>query len=161
MGKTKRSVPSGCSAVNDHLKDVGDDVAGALHLDPTAAADVEAGDLIGVEKTDVSHGHSTDNDGHEDGERRELAGAADGDLDFADLGDGCARGEFIRDGPAWGAAGVAEAELGILGINFNDGAIDLVAEGFAGFFDLGEEGENLVDGGEGVAMWIDAEAEGW
>ena len=123
--------------VDDDFGDVGDDVAGALDFDPASGADAEAGDFVGIEEADVGDGDASDDDGNEYGERSELAGAADGDLDFADLGDGGAGGEFVGDGPARVASGIAEAELGGLGVDFDDYAVDFVAKRFAGCFDIG------------------------
>jgi hypothetical protein len=122
--------------VDDDFDDVGDDVAGALYADPAAGADAEAGNFVGVEEADVGDGDAADDDRDEHGERRELAGAAYGDLDLADLGDGGAGGEFVGDGPARGAAGVAEAKLRWLRVDLDDYAVDFVGRGWRGSLPL-------------------------
>ena len=79
--------------------------------------------------------------GRQFGDGRELAGAADLHGDGVDLRDARFGGEFVGDGPARGAAGVAEALLGGVGVDFENHAVDLVAErGAVGFGLVDEEG---------------------
>jgi hypothetical protein len=95
---------------------------------------------------------ASDGNRREDGDRCELAGAADLDADVLDLGDAGASGEFKSDGPAWSTAGVAEAALDGGGIDLDDDAVDFVTEIgtiFLGFFD---EGQDFLNGGEGFTV---------
>ena len=63
-----------------------------------------------------------------------------------ELRDAGARGELVGDGPARGLAGEAEAALLGDGVDLDDDAVDLVAEGVAEGLGFGDEGEDLVDG---------------
>ena len=62
------------------------------------------------------------------GYRRELAGAAHLHGDAVDLRHARFGGEFIGDGPARRAAGIAQALLGRVRVHFEHHAVDLVAE---------------------------------
>jgi hypothetical protein len=105
-------------------------------------------------------GGASNGDRGEDSDRSELAGAADLDLNVFDLGDAGAGGEFEGDGPAGSATRVAEAALDLGGIDFDDDAVDFVTETVTSGFGFFDEGENLLDGRHGLAMRIDAEADG-
>ena len=90
---------------------------------------------------------------------RQLAGAAHLHGDGVDLRDAGSGGELVGDGPARGAAGIAEALLRGVGIDFEDHAVDLVAERGARGLGLVDEAGHLFDRGDQLAMGIDAETE--
>jgi hypothetical protein len=146
--------------VVDDGDDLGDDVAAALDLDEVADADAEAGDLVGVVQGGAGDGGAADEDGRERGDGGDLAGAADLEEDAFELGDAGARGELVGDGPARGLAGEAEAALLRGGVDFDDDAVDLVAERVAQALGAGDEGEDCVDGVDGGGVRVDAEAGG-
>ena len=114
--------------VLDDFDDFGDDVAAALDFDVVADEEAEALDFVGVVEGGAADGGASDGNGSEDGDGRELAGAADLDADVFDLGDAGAGGEFVGDSPAWSAAGVAEAALDGGGVDLDDDAVDFVTE---------------------------------
>ena len=79
---------------------------------------------------------------------------------WLDLRDARFRGELVGDGPAWGAAGVAETLLGGMGVNFENDAVDLVAERSALRLGQIDEAGHFFDRSNELAMRIDAEAKG-
>ena len=97
--------------VFDDLDDFGNDVAAALYLDGVADLEAEALDEVCVVKGGAADGGATDEDWGEFGHGRELAGAAYLHGDVADHRDARLGGELVGDGPARGAAGVAQALL--------------------------------------------------
>ena len=111
FGEVEFFVAARVLGVFDDLDDFGDDVAAALDFDVVADEEAEALDLVGVVEGGAGDGGAADGDRRERGDGGELAGAADLGADVFDLGDAAARGEFEGDGPARGAAGVAEAAL--------------------------------------------------
>ena len=159
FGEVEFFVAARVLGVFDDFDDFGDDVAAALDFDVVADEEAEALDLVGVVESGAGDGGAADGDGCEDGDRGELAGAADLGADVFDLGDAAARGELEGDGPARGAAGVAEAALHGGGVDLDDDAVDFVTETVTSGFGFFDEGEDLVDGGHGFAVGIDAEAE--
>ena len=158
-GEVELLVAAGMLFVLDDLDDLGDDVAAALDFDVVADEEAEALDLVGVVEGGAADGGASDGNGSEPGDGRELAGAADLDLDVLDLGDAAARGELEGDGPARSAAGIAETSLDVGGIDLDDDAVDFVTELVAVLLGALDEGKNLVDRGHGFAVGIDAEAE--
>ena len=128
----------------DDLDDLGDDVAAALDGDEVADADAETGDLIGVMQRSAGDRGAADEDGLELGDGCDLAGAPGLEGDAEELRDAGAGGELVRNGPARGFAGEAEAALLGGGVGLDDDAVDLVAEGVAEGFGLGDEGKDGV-----------------
>jgi hypothetical protein len=64
-----------------HADDLRDDVPGALQHHAVADAHVEPGDLVGIVERGVGHDHAADRDRLQPRDRRQLAGAADLDVD--------------------------------------------------------------------------------
>ena len=87
--------------VLDHLRD---DVAGALDAHAVADAQAEPRDLVAVVERDVGDDHAADADRLQPPDRRQLAGAADLDVDRFERGLGFLGGEFVREAPARRAA---------------------------------------------------------
>ena len=100
-----------CPATGPH--DLRDDVAGALHDDGVADADVLARDLVLVVQRRVGDDDAADGDRLEPGDRRQRAGAADLDLDVAQHRRRLLGRELVRDGPARRARDEAEPLLQI------------------------------------------------
>ena len=148
----------GMLGVDDDLGNVRDNIPCALHPDPASGTNAQSGDFVGIEQADICDGGATDDHRNQNRKRCELAGTAHGDLDLANLRNAGARRELVRDRPPRMTAGIAEAHLRLLRVDLDDYAVDFVAEVVALLLDPGKKGENLIDGGVGVAMGIDAEA---
>ena len=159
-GKDEVLRSPGVFGVFDDFNDFGDDVAAALNFDPVEKLEAEALDEVGVVEGGAADGGAADEGGGEFGDGGELAGAAHLHGDFADLGDAGFGGELVGDGPAGGAAGVAEALLGGVPVDFEDHAVDFIAECSAVGFGLVDEGDHLFDVRDQLAVGVDAEAEG-
>ena len=137
---------------------LGDDVAGALHDDSIADADILAGDLVGVVTGGVGDDDAADGDRSEFGDRRQRAGAANLDLDVAKLGGGLFGRELVSDGPTRTARDEAKAVLQVEAIDFVDDAIDVVAEFRALLADLAVIGEQGIGGLTAAHEWISRQA---
>ena len=135
---------AGRALVLDDADHLGDDVAGALHHDGIADADVLAGDLVLVVERGVRDHHAADRDGLEFRDRRQRAGAADLDLDGLQDGHGLLSGELVGDGPARRARHEPEPDLIGQRVHLVDDAVDVVAEAGANGGDLAIEGEHLI-----------------
>ena len=146
--------------VFDNFDDFGNHVAAALDLDPVAELEAQALDEVGVVQRGAADGGAADEDRRQFGDRGQLAGAAHLHGDGVDLRDAGAGGEFVGDGPARGAAGVAEALLRGVRVHLEDHAVDLVAKSCARGFGLVDEAGHLLDRGDQLVVGIDAEAEG-
>ena len=114
--------------LQDHAHDLRNDVAGALDHDRVADAHILARDLVFVVQRGVLHHHAADRDGLQFRDRRELAGAADLDVDVEQHGFGLLGREFVRDGPARAARHEAQPLLQIEAVDLVDDAVDVVAE---------------------------------
>ncbi len=110
-------------------------------------------DEVGVVERGAADGGAADEDWRQFGYGGELAGAAHLHGDGEDLGDAGFGGELVGDGPARGAAGVAEALLGGVGVDFEDYAVDFVAECGALGFGFVDESGHLVDGVRHGSRW--------
>ena len=146
--------------VFDDLDHFRNHVAAALDADPVADQQAEALDEVGIVQGGAADGGAADEDGRQLGDGRELAGAAHLHGDGVDLSDARFGCELVCNGPAGGAAGVAEAKLRGVGVDLEDHSVDLVAERGALRFGLIDEAGHLFDGRNEFAMGIDAEAKG-
>ncbi len=84
----------------DDAHDLRDHVAGALDHHRIADANVLARDLVLIVQGGVLHHHAAHRHRLQPRHRRQLAGAADLDLDAFQHGFGLFGGEFMRNGPA-------------------------------------------------------------
>src|SRR5690349_21253504 len=83
--------------VLDHLRD---HVTGALDAHAVAGAEAEALDLVAIVKRDVSNNHATNADRREAADGRQLAGAADLDVDRLERGFRFLSRKFVGEAPA-------------------------------------------------------------
>src|SRR3954447_21216534 len=88
----------------DHLRD---DVAGALDAHAVADAQAEPRDLVAVVQRDVGDDDAPDADGLQAPDRRQLAGAADLDIDRLERGLGLFSWELVRERPPRSARDLA------------------------------------------------------
>ena len=118
-----------------HFDDLRNDVAGALHDDRIADANILARDLVFIVQRGVLHDDAADRHRLEPRDRRQRAGAADLNLDVAQ---NCRRAfgrELMRDGPARRARDEAEPLLQRDIVDLVDDAVDVIAERRALRFD--------------------------
>src|SRR6185437_7180714 len=92
----------------------------------------------------VLHDHAADGERLELGERRELAGAADLDVDIEERGLRLLRREFVRDRPAWRTRDETETLLKIEAIDLVDDTVDVITEIGALAFDVAIEFEDFL-----------------
>lgn len=159
-GECEGLVAAGMTGIFDDLDDFGDDVAAAFDFDRVVDFEAEPFNEVGVVEGGAADGGAADEDGGEFGDGGEFTGAANLDCDVAYDGDAGLGGEFVGDGPSWSAAGVAEPLLRLVRIDFEDDAIDFVAQVGAGGFGVVNEPAHGVDGMNAFAMGVDAKAEG-
>ena len=98
------------------------------------------------------HQRALDADGFKDGIRRDPAGPADGQDDIDH------RGEFIGDRPFRGLRGVTDLLIFGKVIDFEDEAIDVVAEFLAFLGVFLDVGQSLFDAVEAASFGVGAEA---
>ena len=94
------SMPSG--AAGEDAGDFGDDIAAAFDCDGIADAHAEPADFIWIVQRGSLDGGAADEDGLQDGDGRDFAGAAYSELDCKQLRGGGTGGELVGDGPAGG-----------------------------------------------------------
>ena len=144
------------SLVEHDLEHLRDHVAGALHHDRVADADVDAApdrlavaadalDVILVVQRDILHDDAADADRLELADRCEGAGAPDLNLDVPEHGHGTLGGELVRDRPAWRARYESQAFLPIYTVDLVDDTVDVVVEMRTLRFDLAMKGDQLLD----------------
>jgi len=138
--------------------DLRDHVAGALHHHGVADAHVLAFDLFLVVQGRILHHHAADGEWLELGHGRELAGAADLDIDIEQGRLRLLRGEFVRDRPARRTRDKAKALLKIETVDLVDDTVDVVAKIGALAFDAAIEFQNLVRRIAAAHQRIDLEA---
>src|SRR6185312_3129341 len=124
--------------------DLGDDVAAALHLDRVADEQAQPLDEIRVVESGAADGDAANKYRREHGGGRELPAASHGNHDVLKLGDGLLRAEFVSNRPARRAAGIAEAALRCVRIDFEDDAVDFIAEFGSAGFGLLDEFEHFI-----------------
>ena len=86
------------------------------------------------------------------------AGASDLEVNIEECSTGLVGGEFIGHGRARALGGVAQALLLVEAVDFDDDAIDLVGQFFAGGGVAVVEGEDFPDGGTALGGRIDHQA---
>src|SRR5690606_22952533 len=107
----------------DHLDDLRDDVAGALHAHGVALADVLALDVVDVVEVGTADGDAADVHGPQHGDGRDDAGAAHARHDAQDLADLLARLELDGVRPARVVGGVAQAVAQVEVLQLHDHAV--------------------------------------
>ena len=138
----------------DHLRD---HVAGALHDDGVADADVLAVDVFLVVQRGVPHDDAADLDGLELGKRVEGAGAPHVDFDAEQLRRARRRREFEGDRPARIAADGAERGLQCEAVDLHDRTVDVVPERFAVVLDGVARLADGLDAGHRLDARVDGE----
>ena len=113
-----------------------DDVAGALDANPIADAQAEPGDLVAVVEGDVGDDDAADPDRLQPPDRRQLAGAADLDVDRLERRLGFLGGEFVRERPPRSAGDLAKPLLPVQPLDLIDDTINIVGQVRAGALDL-------------------------
>ena len=135
----------------DHLRD---HVAGALDADAVADAQSEPLDLVAVVERDVGDDHPADADGLEPADGRQLAGAADLDVDRFERGLGFLGGKLVREAPARRASDEAEPLLQVQPVHLVDDAVDIERQVCARLFDravMGSISSSVVAADEQLA----------
>ena len=112
----------------DHVKNLRNNIAGALDGNGIAFANIQTLYLLLVVQGRVLHHDAADGDRLELGDRGERAGAADLDLDVLDHGRRLLGREFVRDRPARVARYEAEPLLPVDAVDLVDDAVDVVVE---------------------------------
>ena len=144
--------------LDDRADDLRDDVAGPLHDDVVAGADVLAVDVVLVVQRGPLHGDAADEDRLEHGERREDAGAAHVDLDGAQPRRGRGGGELVGDRPARVVGHRAERLLQLERVDLDDHAVDVEVEVGAARLPLRAARRDLFDGRVTLHVRMHAEA---
>ena len=129
--------------VLDHLRD---DVAGALDADAVADAQAQPRDLVAIVERDVGDDHPADADRLQPPDRRQLAGAADLDVDRLERRLGFLGGEFVREPPARRAADLAKPLLPVEPPDLVNDAVDVERQVGARLLDRAIMGERFLDG---------------
>ena len=119
--------------VFDHLRD---HVAGALDADAVAGAHAQPLDLVGIVQRRVADDDAADADRLQPSDGRELAGAADLDVDGEQAGLRLLRREFVRQPPARRARDEAQPRLPVQPIDLVDHAVDVEGQIGARLLDL-------------------------
>ena len=114
--------------LENNFDDLRDDVAGALHDDGIADADVLARDLVLVVQRRVRDDNAADRNRLELCDRRQRASAANLNFNAAQHRRRLFGGELVRDGPARRARHESEPLLIIETVHLVDDAVDIVAE---------------------------------
>ena len=129
----------------NHAENLRNDVAGALHDDRIADADVLARDLVLVMQGRVLHHDAADGDGIELGDRGQRAGAAHLDVDVAQDRGRLLGGKFVSDGVARRARDEAEPLLEVEPVELVDDAVDIVVEPRAPALDIAIGFKHFLD----------------
>ena len=108
---------------------------------------------------DVGDDHPADADRLQPPDRRQLAGAADLDVDRLERGLGLLGGEFVREAPARRAADLAEPLLPVEPVDLVDDAVDVERQVGARLLDRAVMGEHLLDVVAADEQVADREAE--
>ena len=114
--------------VLQHLDDLGNDVATALHRDPVADAHAQPLDLVHVVQGGAAHRGSANRYRLQRGHRRQLSGASHLHQDVFDLRFARARRKLVGNRPARRLAGEAQLILQADAIDFHHDAVDLVRQ---------------------------------
>ena len=128
----------------DRPDDLRDHVAGAANDHRVALADVLPPDLVLVVQRRVRDRDAAHEHGLEDGERRDLPGAAGVDLDRLQQRGPLLRRELVGDRPPGSVARRAEPSLELRVVDLDHGAVDLPVEGVPLLLPSPEEGDDLL-----------------
>ncbi len=154
---------------HDHVENLRDDVAGTLHDDRVADADVvivfadplagiaDALDIILVMQRRVGNDHAADGDRGQSRHRCQRAGAADLDVDILDRRERLLGGEFVGRRPARRARAETEARLQIEPVDLVDDTVDIIVEFGTLKADLAVMAENILERIQPLHQRIDRE----
>ncbi len=144
--------------VEQHAENLRNHVARALDRDRIADANAEPLDLVFVVQGRVLHHDAADRDRLEFRNRRELAGAADLNVDVFDDRRRLLGREFMRDRPARAARDEAEPLLPVEPVDLVDDAIDVVGQLSPLLLDLAIVLEQFLDAFALLHQRIDRQA---
>ena len=148
----------GRALVEYRAHDLRDHVTRLVHDDGIALAHVFSADLVDVVQRSARDGGAGDRHRIELGDRREHAGAAHLDANFAQDGLLFLGRELKGNGPARRAGGKAQVELLLKAIDLYDHAVDVVIEVTAVLERLGAELVDLGRRGATCHVGVDAKA---
>ncbi len=138
-----------------------DDVAGALDAHAVADAKAEPCDFVAVVERDVGDDDAADPDGFQTTDWRELAGAADLNVDRFERRLGFLGGEFVRQRPPRSAGDLAQPLLPVQPLDFVDDAIDVVGQIGADALDLAIMRKHLLNVVAALQQVANGKAEGF
>jgi hypothetical protein len=144
--------------LHHHRHHFGDHVAGAAHDHRVADAHVLASRLVFVVQRRVAHRRATDEHRLELGHRRQLAGAADVDLDAEHARRLLLRRVLVRHRPARLACLEAQASLQREIVDLVDHAVDVERQCIALGSDLAVKGRQPVGAAHDLALVVDRQA---
>ena len=131
--------------LQDDAHDLRDDVAGALDHHRIADAHILARDLVFVVQRGVLHHDAADRDGLQFGDRRQLARAADLDVDvLSRIVSACSAANLCATAQRGRPRHETQPLLQVEPVDLVDDAVDVVAERGALHFDVAIEFEKLV-----------------
>ena len=148
----------GRALVEHRPHDLGDHVTRLVHDDGIALAHVFAANLVDVVQRGARDGGAGNHHRVELGDRREHAGAAHLDANFAQDGLLFLGRELKGDGPARCAGSKAQVELLLKAVHLYDHAVDVVVQVTAMFERLGTELVDLGRRGATSHVGVDAKA---
>lgn len=126
--------------------DRGNNVAGFFDADGVADSDIFASDFLFVVEGSPADGGAADEDGFQLGNGGEDAGTADLDGDGFQRGFGLLGGVFVGHGPTWGFVRGADFFPESDGVEFDDGAVGFIREGFGDGLQFADTGQQLIGG---------------
>ena len=135
-----------------------DHVAGALDHHRVADARIQPFDLVFIVQGGVLHHHTAHRHRLEARHGRELAGAADLDLDIFQYRFGLFGGKFVGDGPARTSRHKTQPFLQIQPVDLVDHPVNVIAEPSALGFDVAIEFQDLFQRFTALDQRIDDEA---
>ena len=126
--------------------DRGNNFAGFFHADGVADSDIFASDFFFVMEGSPADGGAADEDGFQLGNGGEDTGTADLDGDGFQYGFSLLGGVFVGHGPTRGFVRGADFFPERDGVEFDDGAVGFVSEGFGDGLQFADTGQQLVGG---------------
>ena len=126
--------------------DRGNNFAGFFDADGVADSDISASDFFFVVEGRPADGRAADEDGFQFGHGGEDAGTTDLDGNGFQCGFGLLGGVFVGHGPTRGLVRGADFFPEGEGVEFDDGAVGFVSEGFGNRLQFADTGQQLVGG---------------
>ena len=150
FGAVGGEVPGGALLIGGEVfDDLRNDVSGALHHDTVAGADAEPRDLIRIVEGGVADNDAADRHRLQLCHRRQLAGAADLDVDIVEGRLRAFGRKLVCDCPARGAGDEAQTLLPVKAIDLVHDAVDVEGQVGALAFDAVILGEGVAGSGNG------------